>query len=62
MNQILKHLSVTPGAHEPPKAAKEHATECHHNPNYIITFELDWLLSCEYMVSNNEIAVSLYGN
>ena len=31
------------GAHEPPK---EHATECHHNPNYIgITFELNWLLS-----------------
>ena len=23
--------------------AKEHATECHHNPNYIITFE--WTLS-----------------
>ena len=40
---ILK-LLIT-GAHEPPKAAKEHATECHHNPNYVITFELNWLLS-----------------
>ena len=29
---------VITGAHEPLKAAKEHATECHHNPNYIITF------------------------
>ena len=26
------------------KAAKEHATEFHHNPNYVLTFEL--LLSC----------------
>jgi len=34
---------VSPGAHEPPK---EHAIECHHNPNYVITFELNWLLLC----------------
>ena len=39
---------VVAGAHEPPKAAKEHATEYHHNPNYIITFELSWLLSHVY--------------
>ena len=39
---------VKPGAHEPPKAAKEHATECNHNPNYVITFELNWLLSRVY--------------
>ena len=39
---------VIPGAHEPPKAAKEHATEFHQNPNYVITFELNWLLSCVY--------------
>jgi len=32
------------GAHE----AKEHATGYHHNPNYVITFELNWLLSCIY--------------
>ena len=32
----------------------------HQNLNYVITFELNWLLS--YMVSNNEIVVSLYGN
>jgi len=38
---------VASGAHELPKAVKEHATECHHNPNYI-TFELNWLLSCVY--------------
>ena len=50
--------SFRTGAHELPKAAKEHAPECHHNPNYVITF------GCchEYMVSNNEIVVSLYGN
>ena len=33
-------------AHELPKAAKEHATEW--NPNYIMTFELKWLLSHVY--------------
>ena len=32
---------------------KEHATEFHQNPNYVITNELNWLLS--YMDSNNEI-------
>ena len=50
---------MAPGAHE----AKEHASECHYNPNYVITFGLNWLLSrAAYMVSNNEIVVSLYGN
>ena len=44
------------GAHELPKVAKEHATEFHQNPNYEITFELNWLLWCV----NNEIVVSLY--
>jgi len=37
---INPRLYLLAGAHEPPKAAKEHATECHQNPNYIITFEL----------------------
>ena len=36
-------------------------SECHHNPNCIITFELNWLLSCMYGF-NNEIAVSFCGN
>jgi len=35
-------------AHELPKAAKEHATEFNWNPNYIMTFELKWLLSHVY--------------
>ena len=34
---------------------KKHATEFHQNPNYVMTFELKWLLS--YMVSNNKIVV-----
>ena len=61
---IIPGSLVKPGACEPLKAAKEHATECHHNPNYAITFELSWLLSvCHvHMVSNNEIVVSLCGN
>jgi len=32
------------GAHEPPKVAKEHATEFLQNPNYVITFKLNLLL------------------
>ena len=51
---------MKPGAHELPKEAKERATEFLHNPNYIITFQLSWLLLRD-MVSNNEIVVSLYG-
>jgi len=27
------------GTHEPPKAAKEHATRFHDNPNYIMHFK-----------------------
>ena len=42
---VMVLCSVAPGAHEP---LKEHATECHHNPNYVITFELNWLLSRIY--------------
>jgi len=38
-----------------------HVTECHHNPNYIITFDLNGCCHA-YMVPNNEIVVSLYGN
>ena len=36
--------NVITGAHE----AKEHASERHHNPNYVITFELNLLLSRVY--------------
>ena len=57
--KLLQSSIYASGTHEPPKA---HTTECHHNPNYIITFELNWLLSHVYTVSNNEIVVSLYGN
>ena len=45
MFAFVKIHLVWTGAHEPPK---EHATECHHNPNYVITFELNWLLSRIY--------------
>ena len=27
------------GAHEPPKAVKEHATRFHDNPNYVMHFQ-----------------------
>jgi len=40
-------------------AAKDSKGACNHNPNCVITFELNWHA---YMVSNNEIVVSLYGN
>ena len=33
-------LSTIPGAYEPPKAAKEHETQFHDNPNYVTVFVL----------------------
>jgi len=32
-------LLIAAGAYEPPKAAKEHATHFHHNPNYVTHFK-----------------------
>ena len=47
---------VNPGAHELPKVAMEHATGFHQNFNI-------WIGCCHtYMVSNNKIVVSSYGN
>ena len=42
VNHKLLHILfnlVEPGAYEPPKAAKEHETQFHDNPNNVTTFE-----------------------
>ena len=35
----LMCICIAAGAHELPKAAKEHATRFHDNPNYFIHFQ-----------------------
>ena len=53
-NQVTQNICVilfnycTIRALEPPKVVKEHTTEFHQNPTYIITLELNWLFSCVY--------------
>ena len=34
---VRGHMHI-PGAHEPPKTAKKHATKFHDNPNYVTHF------------------------
>ena len=37
---------VSSGAYEPPKATKEHETQLHHNPNYVMFLNKFLQLSC----------------